>query len=266
MAENATTAAPRSLMDWLPDLAYENIPELLDQPAAEPEADLRHSLRDIRLANLIGQGTAVVLHYLDRLTRDWTPGRTLTILDLATGSGDIPLAICRWADRRGFEVQILAVDISPEVIAAAVDHAGYQPQIEFAVMDARAMPFPDQSFDIVTCSLALHHLAREEGVAVIRTMARLARRGFIVNDIERCWPAYVAVHLLTITPITNRLTRHDGPASVKRAFTARELLAMAQAAGVRGAQVRRHVFWRQALVGRRKQRRGISNFVLIPDP
>jgi ubiquinone/menaquinone biosynthesis C-methylase UbiE len=240
-------------MDWLPPLSYENIPELLDRPDAEPEADLRHSLRDIRLANLIGQGTAVVLHYLDALTRDWPPDRTLSILDLATGSGDIPLAICRWADRRGLTVEVLATDISPEVIAAARDHAGANPRITFAVLDARAMPYPDQSFDIVTCSLALHHLERAEGVAVIRTMARLARVGFIVNDIERCWPAYVAVHLLVSTPITNRLTRHDGPASVKRAWTAAELLAMAHDAGVRGAILRRHLFWRQALVGRRKE-------------
>src|SRR3712207_5450020 len=101
MTENATlTPVPRSLMDRLPPLAYENIPELLDRPDAEPESDLRHSLRDIRLANLIGQGTAVVLHYLTRLTRNWPSGQPIRILDLATGSGDIPLAICRWADRR----------------------------------------------------------------------------------------------------------------------------------------------------------------------
>src|SRR5690349_14133512 len=143
-----THPVPRSLMDRLPDLPYENIQELLDRPEAEPESDLRHSLRDIRLANLIGQGTAVVLHYLDALTRDWPPGQTLQILDLATGSGDIPLAICRWADRRGFAVEILAVDISPEVIAAAEDHAGDNPRLRFAVMDARAMPFPDRSFDL----------------------------------------------------------------------------------------------------------------------
>ena len=66
-------------------------------------------------------------------------------------------------------------------------------------------------------------------------MARLARVGFIVNDIERCWPAYVGVHLLVSTPITNRLTRHDGPASVSRAFTAYEWPRMAAEAGVRGA-------------------------------
>ncbi len=245
-------AVPSSLMDRLPLLSYENIQELLDVPGAEPESDLRHSLRDIRLANLIGQGTAVILHHLGRLTQGWPAGRTLTVLDIATGSGDIPLAICRWAKRRGIPVQVLATDISPEVIAAARALVKDHPQITLEVLDARALPFPDASYDIVTCSLALHHLERADAVAVIRQMARVARVGFIVNDIERCWPAYVAVNLLVITPITNRLTRHDGPASVKRAYTAYELAQMAADAGVRGAVVLRHVFWRQVLVGRRK--------------
>lgn len=254
MSATTVPAVPSSLMDRLPALSYENIQELLDVPGAEPEADLRHSLRDIRLANLIGQGTAVVLHYLGALTRDWPAGRPLTVLDIATGSGDIPLAVCRWARRRGIAVQILATDISPEVIAAARTVVKDEPQITLEVLDARALPFPAASFDIVTCSLALHHLERPDAVAVIRQMARVARVGFIVNDIERCWPAYVAVHLLVSTPITNRLTRHDGPASVKRAYTAHELAAMAADAGVRGAHVFRHVFWRQALVGRRRAR------------
>jgi ubiquinone/menaquinone biosynthesis C-methylase UbiE len=147
---------------------------------------------------------------------------------------------------------VLATDISPEVIAAARTVVKHHPQISLQVLDARALPYSDQHFDIVTCSLALHHLERPDAVAVIRQMARVARIGFIVNDIERCWPAYVAVHLLVSTPITNRLTRHDGPASVKRAYTAYELADMAADAGVRGAHVFRHGFWRQALVGRRK--------------
>ena len=252
MGANPVPAVPPSLMDRLPPLAYENVQELLDVPGAEPESDLRHSLRDIRLANLIGQGTAVILHYLGALTRDWPAGRTLTVLDIATGSGDIPLAICGWARRRGMAVQVLATDISPEVIAAARTVVKDHPQVTLDVLDARALPFPDASFDIVTCSLALHHLERPDAVAVIGQMARVARVGFIVNDIERCWPAYVAVHLLVSTPITNRLTRHDGPASVKRAYTAYELADMAAEGGVRGAHVFRHVFWRQALVGRRR--------------
>jgi SAM-dependent methyltransferase len=252
MSATAVPAVPSSLMDRLPPLAYENIQELLDVPGAEPESDLRHSLRDIRLANLIGRGTAVVLRYLDALTRDWPAGQPLSVLDIATGSGDIPLAICRWAARRKLPVTVLATDISPEVIAAAQALVKDHPQIRLRVLDARDLPFPDASFDIVTCSLALHHLERPDAVAVIRQMARVARVGFIVNDIERCWPAYVAVHLLVSTPITNRLTRHDGPASVKRAYTAYELAAMAAEAGVHGAHVFRHVFWRQALVGRRR--------------
>ena len=90
----------------------------MDDPAADP-ADLRRSLAYIRRINsLLGYTRATVRH-LDRFSRRWRPGETIHILDVATGSADIPRAILRWAGRRGFDVRIVAVDLHQTTLKLA---------------------------------------------------------------------------------------------------------------------------------------------------
>ncbi|HMA34140.1 MAG TPA: methyltransferase domain-containing protein [Chloroflexia bacterium] len=243
-------ALPAFLPLRFPSLPYANVRELLDDPDVASPQELRQSLRDIRMANLVGQGTAVVLRHLSDVVGDWPAGRPLQVLDLATGSGDIPRAIVGWARRRGLTCQVLATDISPAVLRAAQDHTRGYPEIALLACDSRYPPFPSASFDLVTCSLALHHLDADGAVRTLGNMARLARHGFIVNDVERSWPAYLASVALVYGITRNRLTRHDGPASVQRAFTRTEIRQMATAAGIRGGRIVQHAFWRIAFVGR----------------
>jgi 2-polyprenyl-3-methyl-5-hydroxy-6-metoxy-1,4-benzoquinol methylase len=249
----APGALPGFIPIRLPQLPYENVRELLDDPDEATPRELQQSLRDIRLANLVGQGTAVVLRHLPDVLAGWPPGRTLHVLDLATGSGDIPRAVLGWCRRRGIACRITASDISPEVLEETARHTGRAAEIHLLACDSRQPPFAPLSFDVVICSLALHHLDAAGATATIGQMARLARWGFIVNDVERSWPAYVASVALVYGITRNRLTRHDGPASVKRAFTRTEVRQMAGEAGVRGGRIVQHAFWRIAFVGRRRR-------------
>jgi hypothetical protein len=102
----------------------------------------------------------------------------------------------------------------------------------FAAADARCLPFGDLSFDVVMCSLALHHQVPDDALAMLREMRRVARRGVVVNDIVRCWRGYWGAWLLSRTLSRNPLTRHDGPLSVRRAYTRPEMLALAAEAGL----------------------------------
>lgn len=244
-------ALPAFIPLHIPPLPYENIRELLDDPQAAGADELHQSLRDIRMANVVGQGTAVVLRHLPDVLGAWPAGRPLRVLDLATGSGDIPRAVVGWCRRRGIPCRVVATDISPHVLAAARAHTRDYPEITILACDAGRPPFAPGVFDLVTCSLALHHLDAPAAARTLGAMARLARCGFIVNDVERSWPAWIAAVVLVYGITRNRLTRHDGPASVKRAFTRTEIRAMATQAGIRGGCILQHAFWRIAFVGRR---------------
>lgn len=232
----------------LPTPPQSDAAELLDATARVPADALAHNLRDIRRVNRFAGGTAVVLRHLPILLRGVSHGTPISILDLATGSGDIPRALIRWGTQRGYDLRILATDVSDEVLAVARRETVGYPQITVEAGDARALPYRDGAFDIALCSLALHHFPRADAVRVLAEMGRVARRGIIVNDLVRAWPGYAGAWLLGNATTTNRLTRHDAPLSVLRAYTPDELRAMARAAGLRGVTVSTHPFWRMALV------------------
>ncbi len=230
---------------------YKNVQELLDRAGEVSEHDLEETLRDIRRANIFGLGTWVVKHHLAELVRNTPKDRTLAILDLATGSADIPEELCRWAHSQGRKVEIVATDISPEILGVArkrIAKAGFASSINFLACSATAPPFPDKTFDVVTCSLAFHHLELGQAQEAMNEMARLSRLGFIINDIYRSQGAWLMACVLARITSMSRLTHHDGPASVYRAFTPAEVQRMSRNVGL-CAQVYRHPFWRMAVVG-----------------
>jgi ubiquinone/menaquinone biosynthesis C-methylase UbiE len=221
--------------------------ELLDRPGHDP-AELAANLRDIRRLNRWFGGVATTMRHLTPLLAAVPSDEPVTVLDLATGSGDIPLAILRWARANGRAIRVTASDVSEEVLAVAARYLTGCPEISLARLDARAVPLPDGGVDVVLCSLALHHFPPADAVRVLREMDRLARRGFVVNDLARgrigYWAAWLASRLTT----TNRLTRHDAPLSVRRAYTPDELAGLLDQAGVRSAVVTRHLWFRMAAV------------------
>lgn len=216
--------------------------ELLDDPA-RVAADLPANLADIRRLNRWFGGTSAVLRYLESLV----PADGVTsLLDVATGSADIPLAVYRWSEARGRVVRIDALDLHEDVLKEARRVIGPLP-IGLHHGDALALPFAARSFDVVTCCLALHHFAPNEAVHVLSEMWRVTRHAILVVDLRRDYAGFAGAWLATRTVARNRLTRHDGPLSVLRAYTSDELRDLAHRAGITNASVRDHAFFRLAL-------------------
>jgi len=116
--------------------------------------------------------------------------------------------------------------------------------------DALDLPFRDASVHASISTLTLHHFPEDQAVRLLEEMRRVARHRVVVNDLERHRLNHLSARLLAATLWRgNRLTRHDGPLSVLRSFTADELLALGRRAGLRNPVVHRHVPWRLVLVG-----------------
>ena len=224
--------------------------ELLDLPVHDP-AELATNLHDIRTVNRLAGGSATVLRHLPNLIAELPRDRPVDILDLATGSGDSPRDLVRWASRHSHILRLTLTDVSPQILDQARRTLAGAPGATFAVCDARDVPFPNRAFDVVLCSLTLHHFAPDDAIRVLREMDRLTRAGFIVNDIRRCATGYVAAWAASRIATRNRLTRHDMPLSVRRAYTPDELRALLRAAGVSDAAVTTHLLFRMAAVWRR---------------
>ncbi|MDQ2655469.1 MAG: methyltransferase domain-containing protein [Chloroflexota bacterium] len=219
--------------------------ELLDD-AGHDLAELADSLRDVRRVNQLFGGLRTVRTQLPRLLAATSPERPVTILDLATGSADIPINAVRWARQQGREVEITASDYSADILAIAARRVAGYPNIHVLQCDAREVPFADASFDIVLCSLALHHFAPPDAVRVLAEMDRVSRVGFIVNDLARSRPGYIGAWLVGRLATRNRITRHDAPLSALRAYTPGELRALLDRAGVADVEVRSSPWFRMS--------------------
>jgi 2-polyprenyl-3-methyl-5-hydroxy-6-metoxy-1,4-benzoquinol methylase len=220
--------------------------ELLDR-ADNSDAEVRESLRDLERLNRHFGGVRTTLLHLRRMIAG-IPHSPVTILDVATGGGDIPRAICRWARGRGLSVTIEALDRSAQAVAAATTWAAGYPEIRVHQAEAPPLAYPDRSFDVAISSLFLHHLTEDQGIRLLREMGRIARRGLIVNDLRRSRTARAVTALATRVLSPNRLTRHDGPLSILRGFRPEELRRMAAHAGLPRARASRHPWFRLALV------------------
>jgi ubiquinone/menaquinone biosynthesis C-methylase UbiE len=229
----------------------ENIPEMVDRPDADPLL-LKGELRNLRRINRYLGGVRAVRKALLPMVMETDPAATIEILDLATGSADQPVAIARKLRRLGRRVSITAVDINDAVLADARAHARVYEEIRFERGDIRVLPYADHSFDIVLCSLALHHFSWPTAVSILRDMDRIARVGFILHDLERSYLALAGAWVYTRVTTTNVMTRTDAIASILAAFTEEELAQMAAEAGVGRLTISREPVFRMNAVKRKR--------------
>jgi len=210
--------------------------EILDEPDVDPRLVTR-SLADVALANTLFGGTRAVIRELRRVLPRLPDGATL--LDVGTGVGDIPARASAAAARRGVRLTTIGVDAAPELAAESRGRTAAS-----VCGDARALPFPTASIDVVTCSQVLHHFEDADARLVLREMDRVARVRAIVSDLRRSWLAAAGIWLASYPLGFHPVSRHDGVVSVMRGFTADELAAIVGGAVGRAPEVRRYLGWR----------------------
>ncbi len=228
--------------------------ELIDLPSETyNRSEFSRNLEDIRKVNRYLGGNHVILKVLSYLASgiDVSSERPLRVLDVATGSADIPVSIVKWAHKNGRDVVVTAVDVNPIAVQEAVAFTKGYPDITISVADGLSLPYRDDSFDIVLCSKTLHHFSEENTVNFIKEIRRVASIGYIITDLRRSWVAWALIYMLTRLFTRNRLTRHDGPMSVRRSYTDTELGDLAEKAGLAGHRVTRESFWLIAVSGRK---------------
>jgi SAM-dependent methyltransferase len=213
--------------------------ELMDDPV-ESLAELVANLRDIERANRWLGGTAPVVRAV------FGTGAQ-SVLDVGCGSGDIPLALVRRAERGGRALEVTCLDHSAQMLAIARERTNAHPRLSFVQADGASLPFPDRSFDVVTCNLALHHFEPDAAVRLLAEMRRVARTTPLVCDLRRSALGYAGAIAFAYATTRNRLTRHDAPLSVRRSYTPAEATSLALRAGWRAPAAHNEPFFRMLL-------------------
>ncbi len=204
--------------------------ELLDRPGTSRD-ELAGCLADIAWLNRVGPLHSLLVYIAPFVLRHQGP-EPFRVLDVGTGSADIPVALARWARARGRRLSVLGLDVHPDVLACASERARAFPEVRVVAGEALEPPVRADGVDLAICSLMLHHLPEDAVVRLLRLMGSVARAGFVVSDLRRSWSAYAGAWLITRAISRNPMTRHDGPLSVRRAYTGEELDRLAAAAGL----------------------------------
>ncbi|MEP6936969.1 MAG: methyltransferase domain-containing protein [Chthoniobacterales bacterium] len=217
-------------------------PELMDVPQpVTPELEI--DLRNLRQLNRYFGGYAMIGHFLARWIRR---GDKLRVLDLATGSGDVPRIVAEHARQVGARMDITAIDRQLSTIEIARRLSQDYPEIRYEHHDVLAFRSSER-YDVVLCSLAVHHFSETDAVALLRRCHELSGRFLLVTDLRRGPLATLGVYLLTALLFRARMTQVDGRMSARRAFSFAEFRELAELAGWQKFHHRKFKFARQAL-------------------
>jgi SAM-dependent methyltransferase len=211
----------------------------LDRRATEPElldlgvgpAEARRSLADLRLVNRWLGGRRALLAAVRPFVGDG--GR---LLDVGCGSGDLPSLLVKTFPG----LRAVGVDLKLSHLREAPD------DVARVVADVRALPFPPRSFDLVTASLFVHHFDGPEVATLLRSLASLARRALVVNDLRRARVPYLFGRIAFPLLFRSRVSVEDGLTSIRRGFTRDELSGAFAEAGLPAARIARR--WPYRLV------------------
>jgi 2-polyprenyl-3-methyl-5-hydroxy-6-metoxy-1,4-benzoquinol methylase len=216
--------------------------EMMDRPQPV-SSELERDLEGLRQLNRWFGSYRLVSFFMRR----WiTPGAQIRVVDLATGSGDIPRLLVNHARKIGAQIEIDAVDRQAATLEIAKGLSADYPEISYHIANILEWDRPE-GYDIALCSLVLHHFSEEDALRLLRRCRALSRRFALVSDLRRGFLLRAGVYMLTALIFREPMTRFDARLSAQRAFSFVEMRDLAIKAGWKNFGHRRFRFARQAV-------------------
>jgi len=213
--------------------------ELLDSDSGTPD-EIASALADLARINHWFGGVATTCSMVQYVARK-TGTRSFSFLEVGAGSGYVPRTARERLGRRGLQLYLTLLDRAPSHLGN-----GDRPSVPRVAGDAGALPFANQSFDLVSSCLLAHHFSPQELLRVVEEGLRVARIAVLINDLVR-HPIHVALGYAGWPLYRSRLTRHDAIASIRQAYRPDEIEEILKPTSA-GIVIRRHHLFRMAVV------------------
>ena len=215
--------------------------ELLDEDLGTP-AEISASFRDLRWFNRWFGGLSTTRRMFESVAR--LTGRTrFTLLEVASGDGYLIHTIAGQLGRSGIQLEVTLLDRKASHLPAN----GAMPKVS---ADALRLPFRESAFDLVSCSLFLHHLALEQARGFAREALRVCRIAVLVHDLVR-HPLHLALAYAGAPLYRSRITRNDAPASVWQSYTVPEVTNCFREAGAAEVSATEQFLYRMGVVAQK---------------
>ncbi len=195
-------------------------PEILDSDACSA-ADVEDTLRDLGRVNRWFGGVATTQKMVERVAQV-SGSKHFSLLEVAAGSGEVPQVVREKLARRGIGLDVTLLDRARSHLPGTANHTGGNSGV---VADALALPFADDAFDLISCSLFAHHLDEQRLEQFMREALRVSRRALLINDLIR-HPLHLALAFAGFPLMRSRVAWLDGLTSVRRAYVPDEIRSM----------------------------------------
>jgi hypothetical protein len=182
----------------------------------------RDTLDKLEIINRFLGGNSVTINGLKKILKNQPKNKTITIVDLGCGNGDILRDISKFGRKNNYSFKLIGIDANLAATEYAKELSKEYSELSFKTMDILSEDFKKQSYDVVLCTLFLHHFKNEELISFLKTTTDKATIGVVVNDLHRHKLAYYLFKLIGFF-IKNKMVRQDGLTSVLRAFKKKDL-------------------------------------------
>ncbi len=196
-------------------------PEIMDDFSLEG-TELRDTFDKLELINRLLGGNRVTLNGIAQILKPYPKDKTFTIIDLGCGHGDILRDVAKWGVKNGYNFNLIGVDANADAIAYANELSEAFPNLSFSNIDIFSEDFQNIEFDIVLCTLFLHHFKPDELESLLKSNFKKAKIGMVVNDLQRSRMAYYLFNLISLFT-TNKMVREDGLTSILKALKRKDL-------------------------------------------
>lgn len=213
-------------------------PELLDTDSGTP-AEIAASLQDLESFNRRLGGITTTRELLRSVARSSRKSE-ISLLEVAAGNGFVPTTAAQ-------DLRPAGIKLATTLLDRAATHLPKNGVARKVAADALTLPFADSTFDVVSCSLFLHHLSPQEVISFARETLRVSRLAIVVNDLTRNW-LHLALAYTGVPLYRSRITRHDAPASVRQAYTLHEMRALLLQGGAAKVETQTHYLFRMGLI------------------
>lgn len=195
--------------------------EIMDDFSLQGE-ELREALDQIARINQLLGGNKVTLEGIKKVMQS-NKTETITIADIGCGNGDMLRMLSDFAQKNELDFKLIGVDANKFTINYAKKLSVTYPNIDYQCVDIFSEDFKNLKFDIILCTLTLHHFTNEQILNIITTFKNNAKTGIIINDLHRSKLAYRLFELICFIFKLNKMSRQDGLVSILRGFKKNEL-------------------------------------------
>ena len=183
---------------------------------------LRDTLDKLEIINRFLGGNSVTMNGLKKILKNQPKNKTITIVDLGCGNGDILRDVAKFGRKNSYSFKLIGIDANPTAIGYAKELSKEYSELSYKKIDIFSEDFKKQSFDIALCTLFLHHIRDDKLISFLKTTTEKATIGIVVNDLHRNRFAYYLFKLIGFF-MKNEMVRRDGLTSILRAFKKKDL-------------------------------------------